>query len=73
VIGMFVRDQDGVQSGQIFTYRCQALADFAAAQAGIHQNARAIRGYQHRVAGTAAREDADLDDWEVSLLAHRMS
>jgi hypothetical protein len=70
---MFVRDQDGVQSGQILTDSGQAFRDFAAAQAGIDENARAIRGYQNRVAGTAAREDADLDDLEPPYSAHRVS
>jgi len=61
---MFVRDEDGIQRGQIFADSRQTLGDFAAAQARIDKKARPASGDEHRVARTAAGENADLNDTE---------
>jgi hypothetical protein len=59
VIGMFVGNEDGIERRDIFADGSQALGDFAAAEAGIDQNAGAVRRDKNRVARTAAGEDAN--------------
>jgi hypothetical protein len=69
VIVMLVRDENGVERGDIFPDGGEALRDLAAAEAGIDKNARAIRRDKRRVTGAAAGENANLDDDDPVLIS----
>ena len=62
VIGMLVRNQDGVDIVERFADRRQALAQFPHAQARVDQDARIFGGQERGVSGTAAGQHAELDD-----------
>ena len=62
VVGVFVGDEDGVEGGGVFADGGEAVEDFAAAQAGVDEQAGAAGGEKGRVAGTAACKYAELDD-----------
>jgi len=67
VIGMFVRDQDAVEVFFAFADGIEAGDEFFAAEAGIDEDTRAFGGNERGVAGTAARENADLDYLKLLL------
>ena len=46
-------------AGDVFANGGQAFGDLAAAEAGIDQHARTVRGNKRRITGAAARENAD--------------
>ena len=50
-----------------FADRSEALAEFAHAEAGVHQDARIFGGQQRGVPGTAAGQHAEFDDTSFSL------
>ena len=62
VIGMLVGDQDGVDAVRLLADRGQPLVSSLEAEAGIHQDARRSVAMQRGVAGTPARQHAELDD-----------
>jgi hypothetical protein len=62
VIGMLMRDQNGIQVLHRLADRVQAGRGFFTAQPGVNEDARPLGGNEGGVAGTAARENADLDD-----------
>ena len=64
VVGVFVGDEDGVERGGVFADGGEAVEDFAAAKAGVDEQAGAAGGEEGRVAGTGAGKYAELDDAE---------
>jgi hypothetical protein len=62
MIVVLVGNQDGIKRVDIFADGSQALGNFAAAEAGIDQDASAIRSNESRITGAAARENANLND-----------
>ncbi len=62
VIAMLVRDQNGVDTSEVFPYDRKSLGDFPPAQARVNQQSRSIRRNERRVSCAAAREYADFDD-----------
>jgi hypothetical protein len=68
VIGMFVRDEDAVQVFFAFANGIEAGDEFFTAEAGIDKDAGAFGGNECGVAGTAARENANLDYLKLLLL-----
>jgi len=62
-----MRDQNAVQVVLGLADRVQAGRDFFAAQPSVNDDACALGGNEGGVAGTAARENADLDDNRPSL------
>src|SRR5207247_480659 len=62
VIGMLVRHQNRVELIEIFPYRGQPRSQLAPAQSRINQQTRTPSGQKRRVAGAAARQNADLND-----------
>ena len=62
MIGMFVRDQDGVDVFEVFADRGQAFAELLHAEPGVDQDARIFGGQQRGVARTAARQHTELYD-----------
>jgi hypothetical protein len=61
VIGMLVRDQDGVQHFGVFVDQGEPRESFALAEAGVNQDARFFGADEGGVSRTAAGEDADFD------------
>jgi len=57
-----MRNQDAVEPAYIFSDRVKPLGDFAAAQTGIDQQARAIGSDKSSIARTAGGENANLQD-----------
>ena len=68
MIAVFMRDQNGIQVSDIFPDRGQTFRDLTAAQAGINEYARAIRGDERRVARARRCENADLKDGEPRVV-----
>ena len=62
MVRVLVRDEDAVEVVLAFPNGGEAGGDLLAAESGIDQKARPGGGDEGRVAGTAAGEDADLDD-----------
>jgi hypothetical protein len=62
MVAVFMRKQHGIQIRDIFADRRKPFGDLAAAEAGINQNARAIRRDERRITGTRGCENADLND-----------
>jgi len=62
MIGVFVRDDNAVQAVLGLANRIQAEDEFFAAQTGVDDNACTCGGNEGGVAGTAARENANLND-----------
>jgi hypothetical protein len=62
VIGMFVRDHDGVETFGRFADFGQPAAQFAQAEPRINQDTRAAGGKPCGVAGTSARQNAESND-----------
>jgi hypothetical protein len=67
---MFVRDQNRVKAGDIFSNRRQPFRDLAAAQARIDQDTRPLGGDERRIPGAAACEYANL--YDENLLRSRL-
>jgi hypothetical protein len=67
MIGMFVRDEDAIQILFAFADGIEAGDEFFPAKTGIDKDARAFGGNECRVAGTAARENADFYYWKLPL------
>src|SRR5208283_670362 len=65
---MLMRDQDAVQVLFAFTDGVEAGDEFFAAQAGIDKDARVFGGNECGVAGTTARENADLYYFKLLLV-----
>jgi hypothetical protein len=65
MVAMLVRDDDRIETGNVFADGGQALADFAAADARVDQNTRCLGGNENAVAGAAARKDTDFNDGET--------
>ncbi len=64
VVGVFVGDEEGVEGRGVFADGGEAVEDFAAAQAGVDEQAGAAGGEKGRVAGTGAGKYAEFDDAE---------
>ncbi len=62
VIGMLVGDEDRVELFQGLADRSEAFRQLPHAETGIHQNARLVGNQQRRIARTAARQYAELND-----------
>jgi hypothetical protein len=62
MVGMFVGDEDGVDAREVFANGRQALAKLPHAEARVHQDARVFGGQQCGVSGTAACQNAKLND-----------
>jgi hypothetical protein len=71
VVGMLVRDQNGVDAGGLFADGREAFRQLLEAEAGVYQHARFFRGNQRTVAGTTAREHAEFDDGRFSRCTAR--
>ena len=56
VVGMFMRQEDGVDIRQAALNPREALGDLPVAQARIHEHRGPVRFNQRAVAGTAAAE-----------------
>src|SRR5579863_1428268 len=65
VIAVLMRNHHRVDPVRPLADRRQPLFELAKAQAGVHQNAGSFRSDDRAVAGTAARQNAELDDGGV--------
>jgi hypothetical protein len=62
MVVVLVGDQDGIERIDVFADGSQAFGNLAAAEAGIDQDAGAIRGNKRRITGAAAGENTNLDN-----------
>jgi hypothetical protein len=69
MIVMLVRNENGIERGDIFPDSGEALRNLAAAEACIDKNASAISRDKRRVTGAAAGENANLDDDDPVLIS----
>jgi hypothetical protein len=69
MVGVFVRDQHGIEFRDVLADSGQTLCDFAAADAGIDQDAGTGGSQEGRVAGTAGGQDANLENGRGLLSA----
>jgi hypothetical protein len=69
---MLVRDQNRVQTGDIFPNRRQPFGDLAPTQARIDQDARPLGCDERRVPRAAAGEYANLNDEKSPPLRSRL-
>jgi hypothetical protein len=69
MIVMLVRNENGIERGDIFPDSGEALRNLAAAEACIDKNASAIGRDKRRVTGAAAGENANLDDDDPVLIS----
>ena len=54
MVGVLVRDEDGIDLFRVFSDGLQPLSDLAEAEADIDQKTYAIGSYQRRVSAAAA-------------------
>ena len=73
VIGMFVRDHDGVEAFGRFADLGQPARQFAQAEPGIDQDARAVGRQPRGVAGTSARQNAESNDATLPNSGNRVT
>ena len=67
MIRVLVRNQNGIDTSEIFADGRKSLGDFPAAQARVNQQSRFTRPNERRVSRAAARQYANFDDKTVPL------
>lgn len=67
MVRVLMRHQDRIQAIDVLAYGGQAFGDLPPAQAGIDQQARPPGRNKYRVAGAAARKNANLNRVRLRL------
>jgi len=68
MVGMLMRDQDGIDLREVLADQREAPAQLLHTQAGVEQNARAAGGEEGGIAGAAAGENAERDLRQTSRI-----